>query len=211
MYDRWSSCSMGWGTIRWRGSWISSGIIHLDVQVHDFLRVLLDVLPPGFHSLTHEDGEERVRPCSVLDCDLFQDTSVRIQRRLPKFLRVHLAKALVPLVGDAFLAELRGEVLPLFLGVGVEDFLSSLYLLQGRLCNVRVSRIDERSHVTEEQGQEKGRDVLPVDVRVRSRHDAMVSDLRQVELVPDPPSDRGDQGPDLLVLQHLVQSRLLNV
>src|SRR6266849_10655581 len=105
MYDRLSSSSIGCGETWGRDSWASSGMVLLDVQVHDFLRVFLDVLPTRLDRLPHEDREKRIRGRGVLDRYLLQLTSGGIHCRLPKFLGVHLPEALVPLVHDTFITE----------------------------------------------------------------------------------------------------------
>ena len=103
------------------------------------------------------------------------------------------------------------EIFPLLLCVGVEDLLALSYLVQGRLDDVHISRVDERSHVSEEESEEKGRDVLAVDIRIGHRDVLVISNLGKIELVPHPPSNRRDQGPNPLVLQHLVHPSLLHV
>src|SRR6266705_192598 len=126
MYERCSSSSIGCRETRGRCSWASSGMVHLDVQVHDFLRVLLDVLPAGLDGFTHEDGEQGIRGRGVLDRDLLQETAGRIHRRLPELVGVHLPEALVPLVYDTFVTELLREVFALLLRVRIVEFLALL-------------------------------------------------------------------------------------
>src|SRR6266540_2879850 len=107
MYERSISCSIGWRVTRRVGSWASSGIVRpLDVQVHDFLRVLLDVLAPWLDRLSHEDGEQRVRGQGVVDRDLFQEAPRGVHGRLPQLVGVHLSEAFVPLVRDALVPDL---------------------------------------------------------------------------------------------------------
>src|SRR2546425_1644082 len=202
---------MGCGETRGRDSWASSGMVLLDVQVHDFLRVLLDVLPAGLDGLPHEDREQGIGGRGVLDRDLLQQAARRIHRRLPELVGVHLSKAFVPLVHDPFVAEFLRQVFALLLCVRVMEILAFLDLVQGRLRDVHEPAIEERSHVSEEQREEERRDVLPVDVRIGHRDDLVVPDLCEIELFSDARPDRGDQRPNLLVLQHLIESRLLDV
>src|SRR5712692_10199483 len=105
MYDRWSSSSIGCRVTWGRDSWASSGMLLLDVQVHDFLRVFLDVLPARFDRLPHQDREQRISGRGVLNRHLLQLAPGGVHCRLPEFLGVHLPQALVPLVHDAFVAE----------------------------------------------------------------------------------------------------------
>src|SRR6266511_1130352 len=96
MYERSISCSIGWRVTRRGGSWASSRIVlPLDIQVHDFLRVLLDVLAPWLDRLSHEDGEQRVRGQGVVNRDLFQEAPRGVHGRLPQLVGVHLSEAFV--------------------------------------------------------------------------------------------------------------------
>src|SRR5439155_758001 len=130
--------------------WASSGMVHLDVEVHDVLRMLLDVLPPVADGLAHQDGEQRIRGRSVLNRDLLQDPARWVHRRLPELFRVHLPEAFVPLVRYALVPELLRELLSLLLRVRVVDFLPLSYLVQRRLRDVHIPRVDHWAHVPEE-------------------------------------------------------------
>src|SRR5207244_8964696 len=61
------------------------------------------------------------------------------------------------------------------------------------------------------QRKQQRRDVLSIDVRVGHRDDLVVPDLLGIELFAEPPADRRDERPDLLVLQHLIESGFLDV
>src|SRR6266508_5173665 len=166
MYDRWSSSSMGCRDTRPRGSWASSGMAHLDVQVHDFFRVVLDVLAAWLAGLSHKDREERVCGDSVLDRHLFQDTACWVHGGLPEFLRVHLAEPLVSLVDHALVSKLSRKFFPLLLRVRVECILALLDFVEGWLGDVHVPCVDYGSHVAEEEREEEGRNVLAVHIGV---------------------------------------------
>src|SRR5947208_484100 len=166
MYDRCISSSIGRGRIRRDGSCVaSSGIDHLDVQVQDFLRVFLDVLPAGLDRLPHQDGEDGVRGRRVVDRDLFEEAPIRVHRGLPELLRVHLAEALVSLGHEALLGQLFHEFLPLSLRVSVMRLLPLPSLVEARLREVHIARVDQGPHVAEEQGQQQRRDVLTLFFR----------------------------------------------
>src|SRR6266571_986013 len=211
MYERCSSSSIGCGETRGRDSWASSGMVLLDVQVHDFLRVLLDVLPAGLHGFAHEDREQGIGGRGVLDRHLLQLTPGRIHRRLPELVGVHLPQALVPLVDDASFAKLLPEVFALFFRVCIVEFLALLDLVQGRLRDVHEPAIEEGPHVPEEQREQERGDVLTVYVRVGHRDDFVVPDLLVIKLFAHPPADRRDERSDLLILQHLIESGFLDV
>jgi len=75
-----------------------------------------------------------------------------------------------------------------------------------------VPRLDQGPHLPEEEGEEEGADVAPVDVGVAHQHDLVVAEAGEVEILQaDARADGGDHRPDLLVGEHLVQRRLLHV
>ena len=65
--------------------------------------------------------------------------------------------------------------------------------------------------MAEEEGQQQRADVRAVHVGVRHDDDAVIAQLGRIELIADPGAQRGDQRADLVVLQHLVQPRPLDV
>ena len=70
---------------------------------------------------------------------------------------------------------------------------------------------DQLRHLTEEEGEQEGPDVRAVHVGVGHDDHPAVAELGDVELVTDPALQRGDQRPDLLEAEHLVQPGLLDV
>ncbi len=72
--------------------------------------------------------------------------------------------------------------------------------------------VDERTHLPIEKSQEQRTDVRSVDIGVGHYEDPAVAQFRDVELVfADPASHRRDDGPDFLMAEHLVESRLFDV
>jgi hypothetical protein len=66
--------------------------------------------------------------------------------------------------------------------------------------------------VAEEEREQQRPDVAAVDVGVGHDDDLAVAQLLEAELLlADPGADRADQRPDLVVLEHLVDARLLDV
>ncbi len=63
----------------------------------------------------------------------------------------------------------------------------------------------------EEEREDQGADVRAVDVGVGHDDDLVVARLLDVELVADAGADGADHGEDLLVGEHLVDARLLDV
>src|SRR5438874_2564362 len=76
---------------------VDLSIGHLDIQVGDVERVLLDELAPGLDGVTHQDREHLVGADGVLHRDLQERPRLRIHRRLPELLGIHLTEALVAL------------------------------------------------------------------------------------------------------------------
>ena len=70
---------------------------------------------------------------------------------------------------------------------------------------------DQFLHITIEEGQEDCADVRAVLIRVRKDDDLVVFQRRDVEIFADAGADRGDDGAELLVLQHLVDALFFDV
>src|SRR2546426_6666454 len=76
-----------------------------------FLRVLLDELPARLHVLAHEDAEHAVGLCGVLQRDLLQHPGLRVHRRIPELLGIHLAEPLESLDLELLVAVLASQLL----------------------------------------------------------------------------------------------------
>ncbi|CAB4737222.1 unannotated protein [freshwater metagenome] len=74
-----------------------------------------------------------------------------------------------------------------------------------------MSLIDEGAHEPEQQGEEQGTNVLPVDVSIGHEDDLVVAQSVDVELVLHPRAEGRNECLDLVVLEHLVDSGLLHV
>src|SRR5687768_3593854 len=75
-----------------------------DVQVPHVQRVVFDELPSRLDLVAHQRGEHLVRLGVVLGADLQQGPVLRVHRRRPERVWIHLAKALVAVDRDALLA-----------------------------------------------------------------------------------------------------------
>src|SRR5690554_4054983 len=73
-----------------------------DVEVLHAARVRLDELAPRLDGVAHQRREDHVGFGHVLDADFEERPRLRIHRRLPELLRVHLTEALVALDLEAF-------------------------------------------------------------------------------------------------------------
>src|SRR5665647_1152730 len=83
--------------------------------------------------------------------------------------------------------------------------------IERRLRDVDVAGLDQRPHVPEEEREDERADVRAVHVGVGHDDDLVVAGLRDVELVAEAGADRADHGEDLVVGEHLVDARLLDV
>src|SRR3972149_9873793 len=79
----------------------------LYVEVGDLEGVPVYELSPRFHAVAHEPREYVVGLHGVLYGHLQKAPLLRVHRRLPELVRVHLAEALVPLDGQALLPEIE--------------------------------------------------------------------------------------------------------
>ncbi len=118
--------------------------------------------------------------------------------------------------GEADLAVLRRareqERVERVLVLEVGQRLAVLDLVERRLGDVEVPALDELLHLAVEEGEEEGADVAAVDVGVAHDDDAVVAQLRDVEVVgAHPGPERGDDVADLLGGERLVEARLLHV
>jgi len=86
-----------------------------------------------------------------------------------------------------------------------------LELVERGLGDVDEAGLDQLGHLAEQERQREGADVRAVDISVRHEDDLVVAGVLDVELLADTRSERGDQRLNLVVLQHLVDPRLLDV
>ncbi len=106
---------------------------------------------------------------------------------------------------------LREEPCPLHVVFQVDLRVAHQSRVQGRLSDVNVPRLDEGLHLAHEERQQQGTYVRPVDVGVGEENDLVVADLGQVEVVGHTGADGEDERLDLGVLEHLVDTCLLDV
>src|SRR5918998_2193140 len=182
-----------------------------DVDEADVLGVGLDEVLAHLDVLAHQDGEHLVGQGRLLDVDLQQRAGGRVHRRDPQLLVVHLAQALQ-----------AGEVLLVVRSIGEEPvlgrvvlevhlFLADLGGVERRLADVDVALLDQRLHLAEEERQQQRADVGAVDVGIGEDADLVVAALVEVELVAEAGTDRRDERLHLVVLEHAVDARPLDV
>ena len=83
---------------------------------------------------------------------------------------------------------------------------------EGGVGDVEVAVVDELGHLPVEEREQQRADVRSVDVGVGHDDDAVIAQLRNVEVVAaDAAPERRDHGLDLVAAEHLVEARLLDV
>ena len=117
---------------------------------------------------------------------------------------------------DVLGAELEEDAVHLLVVVDVLLALLALDLVKRRLGDVDEARFEQPAHLPVEEGQQKRPDVRAVHVGVGHDDDLVVAGPLEVEgesssVLADAGADRRDQGADLLVVQDLVDLRLLAV
>src|ERR671933_632739 len=148
-------------------------------------------------------GAQGARPALVL----LAQARVLLPPRLGELERLVVA------VEDLDAVELVREEHILELGLLLDVALAAalLELVERRLGDVDVARLDQVLHLAEQQREDEGADVCADHVGVRHQDHLVVASALEVELVADAGADRGDERLDLLVAQHLVDARALDV
>ncbi len=128
------------------------------------LGVGLDKAAARLHLIAHQDGECFVGLFGILNGDLYDDAVIGVHGGLPELLRVHLAKALIAVhLGTRHLLRKHGHF---GVVVGIFDGVALLHLEQGRLGHIHMALLDERAHVTEEEGEHQGTDVGAIHIGI---------------------------------------------
>ena len=87
-----------------------------------------------------------------------------------------------------------------------------LHPVERRLGDVEMAGADQRLHVAVEEREQQRADVRAVHVGVGHDDDAVIAELRQVEVFgADAGAERGDDGADLGRAQHLVEPGALDI
>src|SRR5690242_5166550 len=113
-----------------------------DVKVAHLAGLGLDELLARLDPLAHELGEDLVGHRGVLDLDAEQGPCLRVHRRLPELVGVHLAEALEALDAGA-LGHLLEDPLAVLLGLRVAGHLARGDPVERRLGDVQVALVDD--------------------------------------------------------------------
>src|SRR4051794_17479892 len=146
------------------------------------------------------------------------------QRRRPPLVLLEQAREALPAVlGELELLALGVEhrealelvaeqhLLELGLVLEVAVVLALRELVERRLGDVDVAGLDQLVHLAEQQREDQRADVRAVHVGVRHEDHLVIAGLLEVELLADARAHGGDERLDLVVLQDLVDPRLLDV
>ena len=144
-----------------------------------------------------------------------------IHRCLAKLGGIHFAEALVALHGILHLATalvcIGEHGLHLGIGIGVYHLVGlapgvdDLDAMQGWYGGKHPARIEQRTKVGMNQGEEEASDVGAVDVSVGHENHLAVPGLIEVEGPPRPGTNHLDDRGALSILEHVGQGRLLDV
>lgn len=89
--------------------------------------------------------------------------------------------------------------------------LLALHLVERRLGEVDVAALDELGHLAVEERQQERADVRAVHVGIGHDDDLVVAGLRDVPFLREAAADGRDERADLVVREHAVDARLLDV
>ncbi len=167
----------------------------------------------GLDVLAHERREGLVGDrVDLVDRHLQQRAGSGVHRRLAELVPVHLAESLEPAHLD-LAAGVRGlELGQRRLVLQIRAIvLAELGAVQRRLRDVHVAAAHDLGQLAVEEREQQRADVRTVDIGVGHDDDLVVPELREIELLADAGARRGDERLDLLVAEHLVDTRTLDI
>src|SRR5215208_5061730 len=182
------------------------------IQVFHLSGLLLDKLFARLDLVAHQRGEQLIRHRRRLHRDLEHRSVLRVHRRLPELLRVHLRESLeagdtsVSVGPDAIhrLSQL-GVVFGVVFAAIVRD------LVERRKSDVDVAGLDQVSHVSIQKRQHQRSNMTSVHVGIGHNDDLVVPGLVEIEALPHTGPYRAYQGLYLGVGEDLVDVGLLHV
>src|SRR6185503_9996524 len=117
-----------------------------DVKVPDLPGLGLDELLAWRDLLAHQHREDRVGLFRVLDLGAEERPRLRVHRRLPELIGVHLAEALEALDRHVLAVHLLDDPVPLLLALRVASHLPGRDAIERRLGDVEVAVLDHLRH-----------------------------------------------------------------
>src|SRR5215218_7640314 len=182
------------------------------IQVFHLSGVLFDEGFARLDLVAHQRGEQLISHRRRLDGDLQHRPVLRVHRRLPQLLRVHLREALeagdtdVSIGPDTIqrLSQLR-VVFGIVLAAIVRD------LVERRKSDIDVAGLDQLRHVAIQKRQHQRSNMTSVHVGIGHNDDLVVPGLVEIEALPHTGPYRAYQGLYLGVGEDLVDVGLLHV
>src|SRR5215207_9578818 len=137
----------------------SSGRLNtrLNIEVSHGLGMGLDELAAWVHGVTHQHVEGAVRLGRVIHRDDEQGPVLRIHGCLPQLCRIHFTKTLISLE-TCLLANFLDDFILVLLCIGILDLILVCNPIQWRLCNIKMTIIDQLRHIAEEERQQQRAD-----------------------------------------------------
>src|ERR1700688_3260713 len=200
----------GW-SLRTHSSGARRPVRSSDVEEAHILCVGLNEVATQLDVVTHDHRAHVVGLDSLLHADLQERPASGVHGGIAKLAEVHLSQSLQALEVLLVVGVLGQERRPGGVVFQVDLLLADEGRVQRRLRHVHEPTFDERLHLPEEEGEQQGPDVRPVDIGVGQDDDLVVPDLGDVELVGQSGPDGRDQRLDLGVLEHLVDTGPLDV
>src|SRR5215218_5604236 len=182
------------------------------IQVFHLSGVLFDEGFARLDLVAHQRGEQLISHRRRLDGDLQHRPVLRVHRRLPQLLRVHLRKALEAGDTDVSVGPDTIQRLPQ-LSVVFGIVLAAIVrdLVERRKSDVDVAGLDQVSHVAIQERQDQRSNMTSVHVGVGHYDDLVVPGLVEIEALPHTSPYRAYQGLYLGVGEDLVDVGLLYV
>ena len=113
--------------------------------------VLDDIFPPRLHFIAHENGDQGIGFGSILNGHLHQLSMCGIHGGIPQLLRVHFAKALIPLQGIA--PQALDGLFQFLIIIGIADIPALFHGVQGGHTDIHMPVCYQLPHVTIEEGE----------------------------------------------------------
>src|SRR5262245_58062235 len=151
-----------WGSNAKRSS-IRCATLASDVKVPGLPGLGLDEVLARRDLLTHQHREDRVGLRRILDLGPQERPCLRVHRRLPELIGVHLAEALEALNRDVLLVDLLDDLVPFLLGLGVAGDLAGADPVERRLGDVELAVLDDLRQVPVEERQQQRSVVAAVE------------------------------------------------
>jgi len=136
---------------------------------------------------------------------------LHVQKKLGEA-RAFEQNAFFRLDGMIFGGALHQLVSEIILVADVALALTAFHAVERRLRDVDMAAVDKLLHVAEEEREKQRADVAAVDVGIGHQNDFVIAELAGVEIVfTDAGAERGDDGANFFVAEHLVVAGFFDV